>query len=291
MQGNVRFAPSPTGYLHRGHILSALYVWAFAQKHNLNVHLRIEDHDQSRMRPEYVKGIKEDLEWLGFKHQTYSIQSKKDSVYQHYLQKLQEKKMVYPCTCSRKKLQEENPISQTGEIIYQGACRFILNSPQPFDFSTPHALRFCCPDKKIEWNDLRLGSFQENPAEQCGDFTIKDRHNQWTYQFAVCCDDIDENITHIVRGEDIRNSTARQIALMDVLGRPTPPVYYHHPLIVDASGKKLSKRELAHSIRQDKDGGINAEALLGLVCYEAQLQETPQPLSLDRAISIVIASL
>ena len=138
---------------------------------------------------------------------------------------------------------------------------------------------------------MRLGDFSENPKLQCGDFPIRDREGQWTYQFAVCVDDIEDGISHIVRGEDIRSSTARQIALMRLLGRETPPLYLHHPLIVDPAGKKLSKRERAHSIRQDRDAGISPEILLGRVCHKAGLQGTDTPLSLEKAISIVVHSL
>ena len=286
MSGKIRFAPSPTGYLHEGHLLSALYVWAAAKKWNLKIHLRIEDHDQSRARPAYIAGIREDLAWLGFKYDSESIQSARGQVYEAALQKLKEKSLVYPCYCSRKQLLAENPQSETGEIIYQGKC---LHETRVIPL--PHNLRFIVPNKFIDWHDLRLGDFHENPKLQCGDFPIRDRDNQWTYQFAVCVDDIDEQITHIVRGEDIRNSTARQIALMEALGRTERPIYLHHPLIVDANNKKLSKRELAHSLRQDKEAGITPEMLFGRVCYKAHLTGNDTPIALVDAISIIMETL
>jgi glutamyl-tRNA synthetase/glutamyl-Q tRNA(Asp) synthetase len=306
MSGKIRFAPSPTGYLHEGHLLSALYVWAAAKKWNLKIHLRIEDHDQSRARPAYVEGIREDLAWLGFHYDSESIQSARNDIYIAALKKLESKSLVYPCYCSRKQLLAENPQSETGEIIYQGKCFYRRETRDErqewFDKLTnrgkvtepaesPHNLRFIVPDKVIEWHDLRLGNFHENPKLQCGDFPIRDRDKQWTYQFAVCVDDIDENITHIVRGEDIRNSTARQIALMEALGRTDRPIYLHHPLIVDENNKKLSKRELAHSLRQDKEAGITPEMLFGRVCYKAHLTESEAPLSLQDAIALVANTL
>ena len=291
MSGLIRFAPSPTGYLHEGHLLSALYVWAAAAKWGLKVHLRIEDHDQSRARPAYIEGIREDLAWLGFRYDSESIQSKRSAIYEAALQKLEAKSLVYPCYCSRKQLQDENPKSETGEIIYQGKCFFRRQPYKTSDESAPHNLRFIVSDKVIYWHDLRLGDFHENPKLQCGDFPIRDREGQWTYQFAVCVDDIDENITHIVRGEDIRSSTARQIALMEALGRTERPVYLHHPLIVDENNKKLSKRELAHSIRQDKEAGISPEILLGRVCHKAHLAVSDAPISLQEAIALVAHTL
>lgn len=289
MDGKIRFAPSPTGYLHEGHLLSALYVWAAARKWNLQIHLRIEDHDQSRARPEYIESIYEDLEWFGFRFDSDSIQSKHPERFEKALQKLQSQGLVYPCYCSRKQLEAENPKSSTGEVIYQGKCRQQANPEAMSD--QPHCLRVSIPNKVVHWHDKFLGDFDENPQQQCGDFPIRDRDGQWTYQFAVCVDDIDEGITHVVRGEDIRNSTARQIALMRLLGRDVPPIYLHHPLVVDAAGKKLSKRERAHSLRQDRDAGVSAEKLLGRVCYRASLVAQDTSLSLEEAISVVAGKL
>jgi len=303
MPGKIRFAPSPTGYLHEGHLLSALYVWAASHKWQLKVHLRIEDHDRGRARDEYIQSIYEDLAWFGFKWDSQSIQSKRGEVYLKALEALKKQGLVYPCYCSRKQLEEENPKSETGEIVYRGKCFLQTSSWRATtrhldsgsvagmtcstENNVPHNLRVIIPDKVIEWHDLRRGDFRENPKEQCGDFPIRDRDGQWTYQFAVCVDDIDEGITHVVRGEDIRSSTARQIALMRLLGRNEPPVYLHHPLIVDPAGKKLSKREMAHSLRQDRTAGVTAEELLGRVCYKAGITVSPAPLSLERALSAI----
>ena len=290
MDGKIRFAPSPTGYLHEGHLLSALYVWAAAKKWNLSIHLRIEDHDRSRARKEYIDSIYEDLEWFGFRWNSQSIQSARTQIYEAALERLERQGLIYPCYCSRKQLEAENPKNDTGEIIYQGKCRS-AHAPENSASGLSHNLRVVVPDKVIHWDDLRLGGFDENPKLQCGDFPIRDRDGQWTYQFAVCVDDIDEGITHVVRGEDIRSSTARQIALMKLLGREVPPLYLHHPLIVDTTGKKLSKRERAHSLQEDRDAGATAEKLLGRVCHKAALQAENMPLSLEEAISLVAGRL
>ncbi len=305
MTGKIRFAPSPTGYLHEGHLLSALYVWAAAKKWNLHIHLRIEDHDRVRTRQAYIDGIREDLEWLGFEHHSESIQSDRQEIYQGVLQKLAEQGYVYPCTCSRKQLEAENPRSETGEVIYQGKCRLDERRKTRDErnesiwvekMAQPHNLRFAVADKVINWTDARLGPFAENPARQCGDFPIQDRDGCWTYQFAVCVDDVLQDITHIIRGEDIRNSTARQIALCQTIcettGRPyQQPFYLHHALIVDSSGKKLSKRELAHSIRQDKEAGISPQQLLGRVLYKAGLQKNDISITLHEAIEKIATTL
>jgi glutamyl-tRNA synthetase/glutamyl-Q tRNA(Asp) synthetase len=305
MPGIIRFAPSPTGYLHEGHLLSALYVWAAALKWGLKIHLRIEDHDQGRARKEYIDGIREDLAWLGFKYHSESIQSSHFDFFQKVLDRLTAKGFVYPCTCSRKQLQSENPISETGEVIYQGKCSHVIASgvqrSEAIQGSEPHSLRVVITDKVINWHDERLGDFSENPKQQCGDFPIRDRDGFWTYQFAVCIDDLTEGITHIVRGEDIRNSTARQIALSQLISDtcqgdlPIPaytrPLYLHHPLIVDSSGKKLSKREHAYSLRQDKDAGKTPQEILGQILYKAGFLGNNTPIALDQAIAMVAESL
>ena len=328
MPGTIRFAPSPTGFLHEGHLLSALYVWAAAKKWNLKVHLRIEDHDQGRARKEYIDSIYEDLAWLGFHYDSQSIQSARFDFYQRILERLDARGLVYPCTCSRKQLLAENPRSETGEVIYQGKCltkfriqnctsangltqlcsnEFERNArlmPLP-EFGVkctgePHSLRVIITDKVIDWHDGRLGDFHENPKLQCGDFPIRDRDGYWTYQFAVCIDDLTQGITHIVRGEDILNSTARQIALSQMIADCCTgdaslnvpaymrPLYLHHPLIVDSSGKKLSKREHAHSLRQDKEAGITPEALFGRVLFKAKLAVNDAPVALDEALGQII---
>ncbi len=302
MPGKTRFAPSPTGYLHEGHLLSALYVWAAATKWDLSVHLRIEDHDQERSRPEHIAAIREDLQWLGFKWQSESLQSEHFDRFEKALKNLEAQDLVYPCYCSRKELEEQNPKNEFGEIIYQGKCKggsiplvrtASLSTPSSGGFprNAPHSLRIKIPDKVINWHDLRLGDFAENPKLQCGDFPIRDRVGQWTYQFAVCVDDIEEGISHVIRGEDIRNSTARQIALMKLMGRTESPKYLHHPLIVDTAGKKLSKREKAHSIRQDRETGVTPQELLGRVLFKAGLVSTQAPANLDTALNIVCRNL
>lgn len=298
MSGTIRFAPSPTGYLHEGHLLSALYVWAAAKKWDLKIHLRIEDHDQGRARKDYIDSIYEDLAWLGFRYDSQSIQSSHFDFFQQISKKLSAKGLVYPCTCSRKQLLAENPRSETGEVIYQGKC-----STQKLPCDKPHSLRVKISNKVIDWHDKRLGDFSENPKNQCGDFPIRDRDGYWTYQFAVCIDDLTQGITHIVRGEDILNSTARQIALSQMIADTctgdatlqvpayTRPLYLHHPLIVDTTGKKLSKREHAHSLRQDKEAGISPEALFGRVLFKARLQESDSPTPLDDALGQIIRTL
>lgn len=276
-----RFAPSPTGYLHRGHVLSALFVSAAAQRLGYKIRLRIEDHDKSRARTEYIDAIRKDLEWLGFSWEAESIQSGNESRYENFLEILKSKNLVYACDCSRKFIFETNPANPGGEAVYRGHCR-----NRGLSFSKGFAIRFKTPDIPIRWKDALLGDFLETPSEQCGDFALKDRLGQWTYQFAVVADDFAEGVGLVVRGKDLLDSTARQIALGKALGRANPPIFIHHPLLISPTGKKLSKREHDASIRGERENGISPEKLLGEVCHIARLQKDSSPLSFSEATSI-----
>lgn len=251
MAPKIRFAPSPTGYLHRGHVLSALWVWKVAKEQKAEILLRIEDHDQSRCRESYVDAIREDLQWLGFHWDYETRQSEHWNRYEEALEQLNQKGLIYACQCSRQEL--------AGARAYPGTCR---SKALSWSATESVGLRVKLPDQSISWYDHRKGAFLENPATLDGDTLIRDRHNQWTYQFAVVVDDWLEEMDWIVRGEDLLDSTARQIALGQLLGRPKPAQFLHHPLIVDSTGKKLSKRELSRSIRQDRLDGYSPTEIL-----------------------------
>ena len=194
---NTRFAPSPTGYLHKGHIWSAMQVAATAKSNNANIHLRMEDHDAFRCTKHFAEEIKKDLEWIGFKWQSESVQSERHHIYQKYFDMLKEKNLLYEF------YKTENP-----KIMFK------------------------------------------NPEGE--DFAIKDALGQWTYQFAVVVDDFEEDIDLIVRGEDLKDSVEKQIALAKAIGREKMPVFFHHSLLYDEAGKKLSKRNSSQRICKEK---------------------------------------
>lgn len=277
-----RFAPSPTGFLHRGHLLSALCVFAAASEFKCKVHLRIEDHDQSRARPEYIKNIREDLAKFGFKFDSESVQSGRGKVYEKFFEGLKNRGLVYRCACSRKELAAENPLNEFGEVVYRGKCFFKKPATD-----LPASFRLRTPTEAVNWEDLRLGKFSETPAKQCGDFVLKDRLGLWTYQFAVTVDDFDEGMDFVIRGEDLLSSTARQILLAKLLGRKEPPKFLHHKLLYASTGKKLSKRERDQSLRSELENGMSVGILLGSVCHEAGATEKPESLTLERAVECI----
>ncbi|MBN2703044.1 MAG: hypothetical protein JXR23_02440 [Pontiellaceae bacterium] len=279
-----RFAPSLTGYLHLGHVLHMLYVWGVARTKNGRVICRIEDHDLSRRRPEYEQAILENMEWLGFVPDegltaancagaSKFRQSDCGAYYQTMLDQLERQGLVYGCECTRKQIAAVQPVDAE-ELCYSGTCRA---KGLPLE---GNIVRFRVPDGEIRFEDERLGRCRQIPKQQCGDFSLRDRQGQWTYQFACVCDDVRQGVDWVIRGEDILASTARQIQLFRAFNHPTP-TYFHHPLICDEKGEKLSKRQRSESISQLRDAGVSAEEIIGRAAFLGGLQKKPVPVSAD----------
>lgn len=255
-----RFAPAPTGWLHLGHVLNAEYVWGLAAALDGRVLLRIEDHDRGRSRPDFENGILDDLDWLGFQadiHPTHAVragrcdgrQSDRQPVYESALRALAEKGLVYGCDCPRSRLTQE----ADGELFYPGVCR---DRGLPLLPGIGWRLRM---DPGVEeFDDARLGTQAPQPARQCGDLLVRDRHGNWTYQFAVAVDDADQGVDLIVRGMDLLASTGRQLRVARLLGRERMPVFLHHPLIMKSSSQKLSKSDGDSGVRVLRERGWSA---------------------------------
>ena len=266
-----RIAPSPTGHLHLGHVLHIMCVQGIAMKLGADISLRLEDHDQSRCRPEFASSILEDLAWLGVKlPKKLWHQSQRNEVYQTNLEDLMRKGLVYACSCSRKNIQLDTEQS-SGELRYPGTCReknIPLNQPDT-------CIRLKIPNGDISFSDLFLGELKNNPADQSGDVVIRDRIGQWTYQYAVVIDDLDQEINLIIRGKDLLSSTARQLVMRDIISPgKSKPIFAHHPLIADNSGNKLSKRFLSEALSVLRNNGISADKIRGMAAHLAGLTET-----------------
>jgi glutamyl-Q tRNA(Asp) synthetase len=259
-----RFAPSPTGWLHLGHVANAVWTWDAAQRSGGVVLLRIEDHDRGRCRPEYERQIYRDLAWLGLAPEPESLgsllgrgpspyrQSDSTAEYEAAVERLTAAGRVYGCDCSRSTIARElgDGLAEGRELGYPGTCRDRALRPGP-----GVGLRVRLDDTEERFTDLRLGSQVQRPAGQCGDLLIRDRNGNWTYQFAVTVDDLRHGVTLVVRGEDLLNSTGRQIALARLLGRGAPPAFLHHPLIRNEAGVKLGKRDRVLGLREMREEG------------------------------------
>jgi glutamyl-Q tRNA(Asp) synthetase len=271
-----RFAPSPTGYLHLGHVVNAIYVWGVARARGANVLLRIEDHDRIRCRREYERALVEDLDWLGFVpdegRQPLVRQSDREPIYQAALQRLRRSAHVYACACSRKTI---------GGECYQGSCR-----ERSLPEGAGHTLRVQFDAGTERFTDLRLGTIEQHPATQCGDLAIRDRDGQWTYQFAVTVDDLDQGVTLIIRGEDLLSSTGRQIRLARMLGRIQPPRFLHHPLLTGPSGQKLSKSSGDTGVRELRQAGARPAEVIGRAAAAAGLIKSAQPITAQETAAL-----
>lgn len=271
-----RFAPAPTGWLHLGHAVNAVWVWSLAQAFDGDVVLRIEDHDALRCRPEYDQGVLEDLAWLGLWDGTPPIrQSARGDAYAAALERLANRSLAYPCRCSRRDIAAVSPAGPDGEHRYPGTCRDAGVPPQE-----TAARRVRMADGVEHFDDLRLGPQTQSPAQQCGDVLVRDRHGAWTYQFAVVVDDLAQGIDLIVRGEDLLPSTGRQRRLAALL-EGTPPSVVHHPLVRHPTGEKLSKSNRDTGLRELRAAGITRDAVLGLAARLGGLADTDAPLAPD----------
>ena len=255
-----RFAPAPTGYLHIGHVVNAIYVWGMARSGGGRVLLRIEDHDRQRCRPEYETALLDDLDWLGFTPDVYPTeafragrcngrQSDRDAAYRAAVAPLIAAGLVYGCDCSRKQLDG---------AVYPGTCR---DRALPLEDEVGWRVRVTPGIERFD--DRLLGPQSQDRAAPAGDFLIRDRLGNWTYQWAATADDTLEEITLIVRGLDLLDSTGRQMYLARLLGRDTPAAFAHHPLVMKSATQKVSKSDGDTGVRELRASGWTAAQVLG----------------------------
>lgn len=288
-----RFAPAPTGWLHLGHAVNAVWVWGIARAFGGRVLLRIEDHDRGRCRPAYERGILDDLDWLGLEPDGHGPdafragplpqrQSDNGARYAHHLARLEADGLVYPCTCSRRDVARAVGIDGAGgaddpidgrELRYPGTCRTAGRAPD----STVARRVVMHAGTTEAFDDLRLGHREQDPDLQCGDLLARDRAGNWTYQFAVVVDDVEQGVDLIIRGEDLLASTGRQLRLARLIGRDAPPRFLHHPLLRHPDGSKLSKSAGDTGLRELREAGRTRAEVLGLAAHLSGLQPTPAP--------------
>lgn len=277
MTYKTRFAPSPTGPLHLGHAFSALTAYDRARGNDGQCLLRIEDIDQSRARSEWETQIYEDLEWLGLKWPTPVMrQSERLNVYRSALEHLNKMGVIYPCYCTRADIksamsapQEGAPLHGPDGLIYPGTCR---NGSPHLRSATPPAIRLnmakaihLVAEKGSTLRFTETG--QEDPRhisvtaeelmETVGDIVLSRRDMGTSYHLSVVLDDAEQDITEVVRGADLFDATKIHVVLQHLLALPTP-IYHHHPLIRDDTGKRLAKRDDARAIALYRGQGLSA---------------------------------
>ncbi|MBI5048812.1 MAG: glutamate--tRNA ligase [Deltaproteobacteria bacterium] len=286
----VRFAPSPTGYLHIGNARTAFFNWLFARQQSGQFVLRIEDTDTKRSTKVFEQSILEDLKWLGLdwdegpdKKGPFGPyrQSERFGIYKDYADRLIAQSRVYPCYCTHERLEEvrQRQIKAGWPPKYDGRCRTLSKDDRPKDIKP--VLRFKVSENAVVFEDKVHKKLLFDGAV-FGDFIIVGSDGIATYNFAVVIDDALMEITHVIRGEDHLSNTPRQILLFEALGFPVPE-YAHMSLIFGPDKTPLSKRHGVASINDLKESGFLPEAVVNHLCHLG-FSPGKELLSLDEAI-------
>ncbi len=280
-----RFAPAPTGDLHLGHLVNALYTWGIARATGGRVILRIEDHDRQRSRREHEAALLDDLDRLGLEPDepptsafrsgpTAYRQSDAAPTYEAALDRLRADGLVYACDCARStfsayEARSGRPFQGIG---CPGGCRARTLPEGPGT-----GLRVAVGAGSQRWVDLLAGPVGDEPAA-AGDLLVRDRLGNWTYAFCAVVDDQRQAIDLVVRGRDLLDATPVQLRLARLLGREVPPRFLHHPLVRHLSGRKLSKAAGDTSVRSMLDAGRTSGELLGIAARLAGLRPDVSPI-------------
>lgn len=261
-----RIAPTPTGFLHLGH--AATFVTARDRAAGGTLIYRTEDLDPLRCRPEFAAAAMEDLRWLGLEWQEGPdvggpvgpyVQSARRDRYLSAWRHLRDGGWIYPCSRSRRDVAAAALAPHDDEPIFPVAWRGSVEDARRWDAPEGITWRFCVPEKEtLRFRDGRLGVVEKSALRDFGDFVVWNRENVPAYELAVVVDDIAMGITEVVRGEDLLTSTARQLLLYRAL-QATPPAFFHCPLLRDASGRRLAKRDHALSLRTLRAHGWTPE--------------------------------
>jgi glutamyl-Q tRNA(Asp) synthetase len=240
-----RFAPSPSGPLHFGSLVSAMASWCDAVAAKGEWLIRIEDVDETRTRSGASDSILTTLDAYGFEWDGEVVrQSERSALYAAALDDLVRRCIAFACACTRKEIERAAPAT-SGELIYPGTCRQGMPPSRQ-----GRAWRAAVPDEAVRFQDRLQGTQKQQLAHEVGDFVLKRADGLFAYQLAVVVDDGAQGITHVVRGADLLHSTPRQIWLQRQLGLPMPS-YLHHPIALDARGQKLSKQTRARALGAD----------------------------------------
>jgi glutamyl-tRNA synthetase len=278
--------------MHVGNARTALAAWLSVRSRDGAFIWRLEDLDPPRTVPGAAEAAMEDLAWLGLDwdegpdcggpHAPY-LQSARSELYEAALTRLHEAGRLFPCRRSRKELQTlaTAPHGRDGTTPYPAALRPRRLPPDWFERlrrgdGPGAAVRFRVHEREVSFHDRLRGEVTERVDETVGDFVLRRRDGLWAYQLAVVVDDIAMGIDDVVRGSDLLDSTARQIQLLEALGG-RPPAWAHVPLVTNARGEKLSKRDAGLTLRSLRDAGVEPRALVGYLAWSLGLLEHSEP--------------
>lgn len=280
-----RFAPSPTGRMHAGNIYASLITWLLAKSSGGQIVLRIEDLDKQRSKPYFAEQIMRDYEQLGLTWDKGPFyQHERDEAYAKAYDLLAQQGLVYPCFCSRADLHAQSA-PHTGEAyVYAKTCRnltkdeVINQTKRLADQGRQPSYRLIVSSQVVEIADLVQGRYCENLALDCGDFVIRRSDCSYAYHLAVVVDDAAQGITLVSRGTDLLSSTPQQIYLQGLLGLNTPK-YAHLPLLVDKTGRRLSKRNQDASMEYLIEKYHSPAGIIGALAVAGGLLESFEPIT------------
>ncbi len=266
-----RLAPSPTGALHLGNARTFVVNWIMARQRGWRILLRIEDLDGPRIKRGADRQAVDDLRWLGLDWDDESSrQSTRTDVYGAAAHTLLESRRAYPCICTRSEIAQaaSAPHADDGAAVYPGTCwgKFADMAEARAAAGREPAVRFHMPDETFDFEDRFCGHRRFDLARELGDFVILKGDGTAAYQLAVVIDDAEAGVTDIIRGDDLIDSTPRQVLLYRALGLADRlPAYWHLPLVVGTDGKRLAKRHGDTRISYYRERGVRAERMLGLL--------------------------
>jgi glutamyl-tRNA synthetase len=266
-----RLAPSPTGALHLGNARTFLINWLMARQREWKILLRIEDLDGPRIKAGTDQQAMDDLRWLGMDWDKGPIyQSPRADIYQKAAGRLLAEGKAYPCVCTRREVElaASAPHAEDGAAVYPGTCRGKYRTMDEAEAASGRVpvIRFAVSEGKVEFVDGFTGRCSFEPAKDLGDFVILKADGTSAYQLAVVIDDAEMGVTDVVRGDDLLDSTPRQILLYEALGvAEKMPAYWHLPLVVGTDGRRLAKRHGDTRLAYYREKGVRAERVLGLL--------------------------
>jgi len=266
-----RLAPSPTGALHLGNARTFLVNWIIARQQGWKIILRIEDIDGPRIKPNADVELIEDLRWLGLNWDEGPVyQSGRMGTYREAIEKLMQSGQAYPCVCSRKEVEAaaSAPHTEDGAVVYPGTCRGKYASVEAAEriSGKPACVRFAVGAEAIEFQDEFMGLRKFDPWRELGDFVIAKADGTPAYQLAVVVDDAEMGVDRVVRGDDLLDSTPRQLMIYRALGTgDRVPKYWHLPLVVGTDGRRLAKRHGDTRLSHYRKKGVKPERVVGLL--------------------------
>lgn len=277
-----RLAPSPTGALHLGNLRTFLVNWAMARQEGWSIVMRIEDLDGPRIKPGAIEATIDTLRWIGLDWDgPILIQSHDLQPYADAMRRLAQLRRTYPCELTRSEIQAaaSAPHGREGETCVPAALRPLTI---PSDFGEVNTnWRFIVDDGSVEFVDAFAGPVVRHPARECGDFVIWTKRAQPAYQLAVVVDDARQGVTDVVRGDDLIDSAARQMLLIESLSLGSPPQYAHLPLVVGEDGRRLAKRHGDTRLDHYRSMDAAPERLIGLIAFWCGLSPERSTMSID----------